>query len=297
MTGFHIQGHGFVAKSATPGLYIVSTPIGNLADITLRALETLAGVDLILAEDTRVTRGLLAHYGIKTPLRAHHRHSGPAALEPILAELAAGRSIALVSDAGTPLLSDPGEDIVAAAIAAGQPVSPVPGASALLASLAGADFDVQRFRFEGFLPAKAGERRQRLRALATSDCPVVLYEAPHRLAASLADARDILGERPALVARELTKLFETFRRGSLGALARHYGEAEQPRGEIVIVIAPAGPEAIGDIDAQLAAKLNDALLVHSVKDAAQIVAAEMGLPRKQVYARAIALRGAAERPA
>jgi 16S rRNA (cytidine1402-2'-O)-methyltransferase len=272
---FHIHGHVIVAKSALAGLHIVSTPIGNLGDITLRALETLATVDLILAEDTRVSRGLLSHYGIGTSLQAFHEHSGPAA-------------IALISDAGTPILSDPGAALVAKAIANGVFVSPVPGASALLAALVASGMADGPFLFAGFLPARQTERRQALQKLAATSTLIVFYEAPHRLVAMLEDAAALLGNRGAMVARELTKRFETTRHGTLSELANHYRESEEPRGEIVVLVAPgsAEPEDRLTLDQRLSA----ALAQHKIKDAAQIVAGEMGLPKRQVYARALELQ-------
>jgi 16S rRNA (cytidine1402-2'-O)-methyltransferase len=285
---FHIHGHVIVAKSALAGLHIVSTPIGNLGDITLRALETLATVDLILAEDTRVSRGLLSHYGIGTSLQAFHEHSGPAAEEAIITRLKAGQSIALISDAGTPILSDPGAALVAKAIANGVFVSPVPGASALLAALVASGMADGPFLFAGFLPARQTERRQALQKLAATSTLIVFYEAPHRLVAMLEDAAALLGNRGAMVARELTKRFETTRHGTLSELANHYRESEEPRGEIVVLVAPgsAEPEDRLTLDQRLSA----ALAQHKIKDAAQIVAGEMGLPKRQVYARALELQ-------
>jgi 16S rRNA (cytidine1402-2'-O)-methyltransferase len=283
---------GLAAEAAAlpAGLYVVATPIGNLADITIRALQTLAAADAVLAEDTRVTRNLLAHYGVTTPLSAYHEHSGEGVRERLIGRLRDGAALALVSDAGTPLVSDPGYRLVEAALAADIRVVPIPGASAALAALVAAGLPTDRFFFEGFLPAKSGARRARLAALAGIPGTLVLYEAPHRLAESLADAAAVLGERPAAVARELTKLYETVRRGPLPALAAAYGAEPAPKGEIVVLVAPASQES-RDADAAvgLDEKLAAALARHSVKDAAALVAGESGVPKRDVYARALAL--------
>ncbi len=286
---FHIHGHAIVAKSASAGLHIVSTPIGNLGDITIRALETLASADLILAEDTRVTRKLLSHYGIATPLQSFHEHSGVAAEDSILERLRQGQAVALVSDAGTPLLSDPGSALVARAIAAGIPVTPLPGASALLAALVASGMADGPFQFAGFLPARQTERRQALQKLAALPCLLVFYEAPHRLTEMLRDALALMGDRKALVARELTKRFETLQRGTLSSLLAHYQESEEPRGEMVVLVGPATDEARAGPD-MLDEKLREALKKHRIKDASQIVAAELGLAKRQVYARALELQ-------
>ena len=287
---FTVFGSAVEAEALAPGLYVVATPIGNLGDISLRALATLAAAETVLAEDTRVTKVLLAHYGIGTPLSAYHEHSPDAARDRIVARIRDGAALALVSDAGTPLLSDPGYKLVEAAVAEGLPVVPLPGASATLAALAVAGLPTDRFFFEGFLPARSSARRTRLADLAAVPGTLVLYEAPHRIAEALADAADMLGDRPAAVARELTKLFETVRRGSLSALAAAYAAEPAPKGEIVLLIGPEGGEARraaahDGLDEKIAA----ALARHSVKDAAALVAGETGLPRREVYARALAL--------
>lgn len=278
------------AEALPAGLYVVATPIGNLGDISIRALKTLAAADGILAEDTRVTRNLLAHYGVTTPLTAYHEHSNEALRERLIGRIRDGQALALVSDAGTPLVSDPGYRLVEAAIAEGLPVVPIPGASAALAALVVSGMPTDRFFFEGFLPARSGGRRTRLGELAGIPGTLVLYEAPHRVAESLADAAAILGPRPAVVARELTKLFETVRRGTLVELAQAYGQEDKPKGEIVILVAPASAASReADTRATLDARLGDALARHSVKDAAALVAGETGLPKRDVYARALAL--------
>ncbi|WP_298959366.1 16S rRNA (cytidine(1402)-2'-O)-methyltransferase [uncultured Methylobacterium sp.] len=278
------------AERLTPGLHVVATPIGNLKDVTFRALATLAAADAVLAEDTRVTRTLLAHYGITTPLVAYHEHSSEGVRERMIARIRAGEALALVSDAGTPLVSDPGFKLVQAAIAAGLPVTPIPGASAAITALMAAGLPTDRFFFEGFLPQKSGARRNRLAALAGVPGTLVLFEAPHRLPEMLADAAEVLGgARPAAVARELTKLFETVRRGDLAGLAANYAASGPPKGEVVVVIgageAAPGPEDDADLDARLGA----ALARHSIKDAATLVAEETGRKRREVYARALVL--------
>jgi 16S rRNA (cytidine1402-2'-O)-methyltransferase len=260
-----------------------------LSDITLRALDTLAAADLVLCEDTRVTRKLFERYSIKASLLAYHDHNADTARPRVLARLAEGASIALVSDAGTPLVSDPGYKLVAAALQAGHRVFPVPGASAVLAALVAAGLPSDRFLFDGYLPAKSGQRRARIEELAAIPATLILYETGPRLPASLADLAAILGGRPASVCRELTKLFEETRRGTLEELAAHYATAGRPKGEIVIVIGPPeerAPDA-DDLDARLVA----ALTRSSLKDAVASVTAETGLKRKQVYARALALAG------
>jgi 16S rRNA (cytidine1402-2'-O)-methyltransferase len=284
------------AEPLAPGLYVVATPIGNLRDISLRALATLAASDAVLAEDTRVTKTLLAHYGITTPLVSYHEHSSDAARERMVARLRAGQTLALVSDAGTPLVSDPGYRLVEAAIADGIAVVPLPGASAVMAALVVSGLPTDRFFFEGFLPAKAGPRRARLTELAAVPGTLVLYEAPHRIGDTLADAAATLGVRPAAVARELTKLYETVRRGTLPELAAAFAAEPPPKGEIVLLVAPRSEESrAGEAAATLDERLRAALAGNSVKDAASIVASETGLARRDVYARALVL-GRSEEP-
>lgn len=285
-SSYLIAGTEIPAPALTPGLYVVATPIGNLGDISMRALATLAACDIILAEDTRVTRNLLQHYGIRTPMRAYHEHNARDAEERLISQLKAGERLSLVSDAGTPLVSDPGQGLVSAAIRAGIPVIPIPGASATLTALVAAGLPAERFFFEGFLPPKAGERRRRIREIEAVPATLVFYEAPHRAAESLADLAEVLGDRPAVLARELTKKFETFRRGTLPSLAAALAAEPQPKGEIVLLVAP--PQARTELtDADIDAALALALESHSPRDAAQIVAAELGLPKRRVYARAL----------
>src|SRR5271169_5600037 len=218
------------AATLDAGLYVVATPIGNLADVTLRALAILAGADAILAEDTRVSRTLLARYGIETPLSPYHEHNAAEARPRALRRIAAGQAVALISDAGTPLISDPGYRLVAEAVAQGLAVIAAPGPSAALAALCVAALPTDRFFFEGFLPPKRAARRERINALAAVPGTLIFYESPGRLAETLADLALELGPRPAAVARELTKLHEEVRRGALDALAAEYERQEAPRG-------------------------------------------------------------------
>lgn len=288
---FHVHDAAVTAPALAPGLYVVATPIGNLADVTLRALTILAGADLILAEDTRVSRTLLARYGIETRLSAYHEHNAAEARPRALARIVAGQALALISDAGTPLISDPGYKLVVEAAAAGLTIIAAPGPSALLAALCVSGLPTDRFFFEGFLPPRSAARRERLNALAGVPGTLVFYEAPGRVAETLADLAAELGDRACAVARELTKLHEEVRRGGLASLAEDYASEEPPRGEIVILVGPAeAREAVTEAD--LDGEIAEALRTLSVKDAAAAVAAKHGLPRRQVYARALALAGA-----
>jgi 16S rRNA (cytidine1402-2'-O)-methyltransferase len=275
--------------SLEPGLYVVSTPIGNLSDVTHRAAATLSAVSLILAEDTRVTRKLLSALGITGRLASYHDHSGPEAGARALDLIAAGEAVALVSDAGTPLVSDPGYRLVQEAIARGLKVIPVPGASAPIAALSASGLPSDRFLFAGFLPVKAGARASALGALKAVPATLLFFETGPRLAESLAAMAKVLGDRPAVVAREITKLFEEFRRGSLSALAAHYQEAGAPKGEIVVVVGPPGPAEPPD-----AADVDEALLAAiatlGVKAGAKAVAAQFGLSAQALYARALQLK-------
>lgn len=270
-----------------PGLlHVVATPIGNLGDLSPRAQAVLRGVDAICAEDTRHTRQLLGHFGIERPLVALHEHNEDGLAARLVERLQAGESLALVSDAGTPLVSDPGYRLVRAARAAGVRVSPVPGPSALIAGLSVAGLPSDRFVFEGFLPAKAGARRERLQALVAEPRTLLFYEASHRIAEMLADAAAVFGgDRPAVVARELTKLFETVLDGPLDALAARVAtEADQRKGEFVVLVEGAGEDA----DARLAeGRRVYALLAAELKpsQAAKLAAEITGAPRKALYGR------------
>ncbi len=274
-----------MAAQAGPGtLHVVATPIGNLGDLSPRALETLKRVDAICAEDTRHTRQLLAHFGLERPLLALHEHNEGDAAAPLVARLLAGDSLALVSDAGTPLVSDPGFRLVRAARAAGVRVSPVPGPSALVAALSAAGLPSDRFVFEGFLPAKAKARREHLQALAAEPRTMIFYESSHRIEDTLADMAMAFGDdRPAVVARELTKLFETVLDGGLAGLARRVREdANQRKGEFVVLVQGA-PEAA---DAKVAEgrRLYARLCEHLPPSTAAKLAADLsGAPRKALY--------------
>lgn len=274
-----------LAQPPAPGLHLVATPIGHLGDITLRALTLLATVDLIYCEDSRQTHKLLERYGLQRPLRPYHEHNAEAERPHIMGALEQGRSIALVSDAGTPLVSDPGFKLVREAAAAGHMVTAAPGPSAVLAGLTVSGLPTDSFHFGGFLPAKPGQRRERIEALRSIPATLVLFEAPQRLGASLEDLFEVLGDRPAALARELTKLHEETVRGRLGQLALRYRQAET-KGECVILVG-AGEASIAT-DEAISALLAEAMRNMSARDAAEIVARQLGVPRKRVYALAIA---------
>jgi 16S rRNA (cytidine1402-2'-O)-methyltransferase len=277
-------------QSYPKGLYLVATPIGNLADITLRALWVLQLADVILCEDTRVSRKLLSAYGITGKLVAYHEHNAHDMRDTVLGYLAAGKRVALVSDAGTPLISDPGYRIVVDAHAEGHYVTSLPGASSVTLALTLAGLPTDRFLFAGFLPAKAQARKQAIAELLPIAATLVLLEAPHRLADALAALADAMGKREAAVARELTKRHEELRKGTLDALAAHYAAAPAPKGEIVLVIAPPDKEAdIPDAD-MLDTLIQSALPSESVKALSIRLAAQYNLPRKQIYDRAVELK-------
>ena len=284
---YRLDGREHAARPLAPGLYLVATPIGNLGDVTLRALETIAAADLIACEDTRVTARLLERYGIRTALTPYHDHNAAAARPKILARMRDGAAVALVSDAGTPLVSDPGYRLVRAAHDEGFAVTAVPGPSAVLAALTVAGLPTDRFFFEGFLPPKNAARRARIAELARIPATLVLFETGPRLADALAALAEGLGERNAAVCRELTKLHEEVRRDTLVALARAYAEGGETRGELVLVIAP--PEARAATAEEIDELLRQALRTQTVKDAVGAVAAATGEPRAQVYRRALAL--------
>jgi 16S rRNA (cytidine1402-2'-O)-methyltransferase len=278
-------------------LHVVATPIGNLEDVTLRALRVLREADLVLAEDTRHTRGLLTRHGIAAKLVSLHAHNEAARCARVLEVLGAGGNVALCSDAGTPLLSDPGARIVAAAVEAGHIASPVPGPTAIAAALCVAGLDVASFTFVGFLPRRAGERRARLAALAARPDALVLFESPRRIGATLRELALALGERRACVARELTKLHEEVARGTLSELAARF--ADGVRGEVTLVVEGAkpgaqseeasseAPEGASELDDEIRARLARG---DGVREIAAELATARGLPRRQVYARALALR-------
>ncbi|CAA7613483.1 putative methyltransferase [Candidatus Terasakiella magnetica] len=271
-----------------PGLYLVSTPIGNLRDITLRALDVLSQADLVACEDTRMTGKLFQLLGLSAPLSPYHDHNAERARPALMARLAAGEVIALVSDAGTPMVSDPGWRLVQACIEHHIAVTSVPGASAALTGLQLSGLPADRFLFAGFLPTRGAGRRTVLKELETAPATLIFYESPHRVAESLSDMATVLGNRDAAVARELTKMHEEVVRAPLLDLANRYAAAP-PRGEVVIVVAPPGDAApIGP--EELEARLKGAVAEgSSIKDAAALVAAETGLGRREVYALALRL--------
>jgi 16S rRNA (cytidine1402-2'-O)-methyltransferase len=276
------------APPLAPGLYVVATPIGNLRDITLRALETLAGADVILCEDTRHSATLLAHYDIRTPRRPLHEHNERDRIGEVLALLASGKAVAQISDAGTPLLSDPGFPLVRAAREAGLPVFAVPGASALLAALMVAGLPTDAFGFIGFLPPKAGARANALKPLAARTDTLVFYESPRRLGDSLGAMADAFGaDRPAAVALELTKRFERLERGTLAELVALYAGAET-KGEAVILVSGASGPVVEAADWRAA--LVAALSEQPLRIAVDAVTAQFSLKRKEVYDAALALR-------
>ena len=288
LTEFHIAGQRFEAPALAGGLYIVATPIGNLKDITLRALETLAAVDLVLCEDTRHSATLLEQYGIRTPRQALHEHNERERVSDILRQLADGRRIALISDAGTPLVSDPGFPLVRAAREAGLPVFTTPGASALLAALSVAGLPTDSFAFHGFLPPKLEARETALRALAPRRETLVFYESPRRLGETLAAmARQFGDDRPAAVALELTKRFERVERGTLSELAARYSEGDT-KGEAVIVVGGAAEAVVEASEWQPV--LAETLKTQRLREAVDAIAARYGLKRKEVYDAALALR-------
>ena len=270
------------------GLYILATPIGNARDITLRALETLKACDVIAAEDTRVTSKLLAIHGISRPLIPYNDHNGAQMRPKILARLEQGQLVVLVSDAGTPLVSDPGYKLAREVIAAGLPVIALPGPSAVLAGLTLSGLPSDRFLFAGFLPAKAGERKSLLEELATVRATLIFFESAQRLAESLAAIAEVLGDRPAAMARELTKLHEEVRRGSLRELAAHFEKQGAPKGEVTLVVGP--PQDTAPDSAKIDAALKSALVFMPVKAAAELIAGLTDGSRKQIYARALELK-------
>jgi 16S rRNA (cytidine1402-2'-O)-methyltransferase len=272
-------------------LHVVATPIGNAEDITLRALAALRGADAIACEDTRVTAKLLARHGVSTPLLAYHEHNAARMRPRLLERLRRGEAIALVSDAGTPLVSDPGFKLVREAIAEGLPVTTLPGPSAALAALVLSGLPTDRFLFAGFLPPKPAARRRALAELGAVPATLVVFEGASRLAEALADMAATLGDRPAAVAREITKLYEEVRRGALRELAAHYAAAGPPRGEVVVVVGPPPADAPAMTEDTLDAQLEAALAQMSLKDASAAVAAATGLKRRDVYARALARAG------
>ena len=283
-----VNGH-LTDKAIETALYIVATPIGNLGDITLRALSILQNADAIACEDTRVTGKLLKHFGIKTKMIAYHEHNAEKQSPHIMAMLGDGKSVALVSDAGTPLVSDPGYRLIKDAIAQDYKVVPLPGASAPITALSAAGLPNDAFLFAGFLPPKQAARRARLEVWAETPATLIFFESPRRIAATLQDAAHVLGgARQAVVARELTKLFETFRRASLEDLAALYAEEPTPKGEIVLLIEPAKQQGV-DIES-VDEELLELLKTLRVKDASEQLSRETGLPKRDLYQRALVLK-------
>lgn len=270
------------------GLYILATPIGNARDISLRALDVLKGCDVIAAEDTRVTSKLLSIHGVSKPLIPYNDHNAPEMRPRILARLAGGEVVALVSDAGTPLVSDPGYKLVRAAIEAGANVVAIPGPSAVLAGLTLSGLPSDRFLFAGFLPSRQGERKTALEELKGVRATLIFFESAQRLSDSLAAMAEVLGNRPCAMTRELTKMHEEVRRGSLSELAAHYEKAGAPRGEVTLLVGPPG-EAVTD-DAKIDAALTAALAFMPVKAAANMIADLTDGSRKKLYDRALELK-------
>ena len=284
----HAEVSRLVAEPLEPGLYLVATPIGNLADITLRALTVLARADVIYCEDTRHSLTLTAHYGITTHLAPYHEHNGARERPKILSQLTDGRRVALISDAGTPLISDPGYKLVREVVDAGHRVWSLPGPSAPLTALTVSGLPTDAFFFAGFLPVRSTARRTRAAELLAVPGTLIFFEAPSRMADSLADLVAVFGPRPAAIARELTKRFETVSRGTLAELAAGYG-AQETRGEFVILV---GPPVFGDVtDEAITTRLTDTLTTMSLRDAAKAVADDLGIAKSRVYDLGLKLRG------
>jgi 16S rRNA (cytidine1402-2'-O)-methyltransferase len=284
---FSLGGHVLTAPRAVPGLHLVATPIGNLGDITLRALETLAAVDIIACEDTRITRRLTERYAISALLKPYHEHNAALARPKILERLAQGASIALVSDAGTPLISDPGFKLVREVCAAGLKVIALPGPSSVLTALAVAALPTDRFFFEGFLPPKQTARRARLTELSRIEATLVMFESGNRVQDTLADLAGIMGDRDAAICREMTKLHEEIKRGPVSQLALA-ADTLETRGEFVLVVGPPAGTTIMTAD-QLDELLLNSLRHDSVKDAVAHAVELSGRPRREIYARALEL--------
>jgi 16S rRNA (cytidine1402-2'-O)-methyltransferase len=285
---FSVDGHTLSAPKPVPGLYLVATPIGNLGDITLRALQTLAGVDIIACEDTRITRRLTERYAIAAQLKPYHEHNAALARPKILERLALGASIALVSDAGTPLISDPGFRLVREVCAAGHRVIALPGPSSVLAALAVAALPTDRFFFEGFLPPKETARRARLTELSRIDATLVMFESGNRVQDTLRDLARIMGARDAAICREMTKLHEDIHRAPIAELARSADRLET-RGEFVLVVGPAAADVQAMSEDALDDLLRNRLKRDSVKDAVAHAVELSGRPRREIYARALEL--------
>lgn len=279
-----------------PALYVVATPIGNLRDITLRALDVLSGVDVVFCEDTRVSVKLLRNYLIKTPMQTYHDHNGEVIRPRIQTMLEEGKAVALISDAGTPLISDPGYKLVREVQAAGFAVIPIPGASSILSALMGGGVPTDHFMFHGFLPPKQGKRQHVLKELKAIPATLVIMEAPHRLRETLKDMQVVFGgKREVVVTRELTKRFEEFRRDTLQSLNDHYDAHGDPKGEIVILVSPETEKVTLSLDdEEVISALRDAMGEYRTKEAAQRVAQEFGFSKQDVYAQALKIKEAGE---
>ncbi|MCF6198420.1 MAG: 16S rRNA (cytidine(1402)-2'-O)-methyltransferase [Hyphomicrobiaceae bacterium] len=281
---------GQLAVRLSVGLYLVSTPIGNLADISLRALGVLARADIIYCEDKRHSVRLLDHYGIKGDLKAYHEHNAVRAGETLLTSISAGKSVALISDAGTPLVSDPGYKLVVEAKKRGFDVVAIPGPSAPIAALVSAGLPTDCFTFVGFLPPKKAARKKRLLQFVQSEATLIFFESPKRLKASIRDFVECFGTRQAAIARELTKLHENVRTGTLAELGDYYEQKESVKGEIVILVAGCDPQSLVLSDEQLERELVQALQAESLRDAVQAVCARFNLPRSKVYNLAVEIK-------
>lgn len=290
--GFRVGGVTVPARALEPALYLVATPIGNLGDITLRALETLASADVLACEDTRVTRVLLDRYGIRNRPYSYHDHNANEVGPKLIAALEGGKSVALVSDAGTPLVSDPGYRLGQLALEAGHRVVPIPGASAPLAALVGSGMPSDAFLFAGFLPVKDRGKRDRFAELAKTPATLIFFESPRRIGGTLKVASEVLGEhRRAVVCRELTKTFEEFRRGTLGELAEYYHEDRVVKGEIVLLVEPPSFDEIPDIE-DVEKLLKELAATMPAAKAAGEASKLTGMPRKELYQRLLDMKNA-----
>ncbi len=278
-------------RSVSPpvGLVLVATPIGNAADITLRALDILRSAHTVACEDTRVTAKLFALHGISASLTAYHEHNAAKVRPALIKRLKNGESVALVSDAGTPMVSDPGFRLVRECIIEGIPVTSAPGASSVLTALQLSGLPTDRFMFVGFLPTKSGPRKRALAEVANIPASLIFLESAKRLAKSFADMAEVLGPRDAAMARELTKMFEEVRRAPLPELARHYAESGPPKGEVTIVVAPPTAQSQKLSSDEVDEALREALKTNSLRDATTLVSLSAGWPKREVYARALAL--------
>jgi 16S rRNA (cytidine1402-2'-O)-methyltransferase len=272
-----------MGRPLAPGLYLVATPIGNLADISLRALAVLSRADLIAAEDTRHSKKLLSHFGVSAELTPYHEHNAERERPRLIARIGAGHAVALISDAGTPLVSDPGYKLVREALGQRLLVTSIPGPSAVLAALTSAGLPTDAFLFAGFLPPKPGPRRARLEELKSTPATLVFFETAPRLAKSLTDMAEVLGGREAALAKELTKLHESVTRGTLPELAAAFAESETPKGEFVVLVAPPAADGAEASDEAIVQALERALRNESLRDAARMVAESLGVKRSRVY--------------